>query len=97
MEILPLLPKKKITNKRFEKDFIEKRTKGLQKFLDSILENENLKSCESLSVFLSCSDRNFFEQEMKVLNTNILSAPTINQIRTMDGKLKLSRYSNKFT
>ena len=94
MEILPLLPKKKITNKRFEKDFIEKRTKGLQKFLDSILENENLKSCESLSVFLSCSDRNFFEQEMKVLNTNILSAPTINQIRTMDGKLKLLNFEN---
>jgi hypothetical protein len=94
MEILPLLPKKKISNKRFEKEFIEKRAKGLQKFLDNILKNENLKSCESLTVFLSCSDRNFFEQEMKVLNTNILTAPTINQIRSMDGKLKLLNFEN---
>ena len=94
MEILPLLPKKKISNKRFEKDFIEKRAKGLQKFLDEVLQNENLKSCESLTVFLSCSDRNFFEQEMKVLNTNVLTAPTINQVRSMDGKLKLLHFEN---
>ena len=37
MEIIPLLPKKKITNKRFESNFIEKRQKGLQQFLNEIL------------------------------------------------------------
>ena len=43
MEVLPYLPKKKITNKRFEKNFIEKRQKGLQKFLNDILKNEKFK------------------------------------------------------
>ena len=94
MEILPVLPKKKLTNKRFEKEFIEKRTKGLQNFLNNILKNENLKSCESLSVFLSCSERNFFEQEMRVLNTNILTAQNINHIRSMDGKIKLMNFES---
>jgi sorting nexin-7/30/sorting nexin-8 len=92
-EILPMLPHKQITN-RFDKNFIDKRMKGLQKFLNEILKNENLKSCESLTVFLSCSDRNFFEQEMRVLNTKILSPPTINHIRTMDGKIKLMNFEN---
>jgi hypothetical protein len=92
-EILPMLPQKQLTN-RFDKTFIDKRMKGLQKFLDEIIKNENLKSCESLTVFLSCSDRNFFEQEMRVLNTKILSPPTINQIRTMDGKIKLMNFEN---
>ena len=92
-EILPMLPQKQLTN-RFDKTFIDKRMKGLQKFLDEIIKNENLKSCESLTVFLSCSDRNFFEQEMRVLNTKILTPPTINQIRTMDGKIKLMNFEN---
>ena len=92
-EILPILPEKQITN-RFDKNFIEKRMKGLQKFLDEIIKNENLKSCESLTVFLSSTDRTFFEQEMRVLNTKILTPPTINQIRTMDGKIKLMNFEN---
>ena len=92
-EILPMLPQKQLTN-RFDKTFIDKRMKGLQKFLDEIIKNENLKSCESLTVFLSCSDRNFFEQEMRVLNTKILTPPTILQIRTMDGKIKLMNFEN---
>ena len=58
---IPQLPKKKIGNRRFEEDFIEKRMKGLQFFLDEILKNENLKSTETLVTFLSF-ERGFFEQ-----------------------------------
>ena len=45
-EYVPKLPKKKIGNKRFEENFIEKRMKRLQQFLDELLLNENFKSSE---------------------------------------------------
>jgi len=67
-EIIPVLPKKKIGNRRFDKDFIEKRSKGLQKFLDNVLLNEKLKSSENVLIFLSCIDRNLFEQQKKLFN-----------------------------
>ena len=46
--LIPQLPKKKIGNRRFEEDFIEKRLKGLQFFLDEILKNETLKTAAPL-------------------------------------------------
>ena len=89
MEVLPYLPKKKITNKRFEKNFIEKRQKGLQKFLNDILKNEKFKSTKILSSFLSCAERNLFEQEKKNLNNNSLIPNNVTQMKTLDGKIKL--------
>ena len=43
-DVLPILPKKKIGNRRFEQDFLNKRTQGLQKFLNDIINNEKYKS-----------------------------------------------------
>ena len=65
--LIPQLPKKKIGNRRFEDDFVEKRLKGLQNFLDEVLKNEILKTAEPLKTFLSLTERGFFEQQMKVL------------------------------
>ena len=93
-EIIPVLPKKKIGNRRFDKDFIEKRSKGLQKFLDNVLLNEKFKTCENLLVFLNCADRNFFEQQMKLFNPNILKPTFVNQIRSFEGKVKLINFEN---
>ena len=53
--LIPQLPKKKIGNRRFEDDFVQKRIKGLQNFLDEILKNEILKTSEPLITF-----NNFF-------------------------------------
>jgi hypothetical protein len=89
MEVLPYLPKKKMTNKRFEKNFIEKRQKGLQKFLNDILKNAKFKSTEILSSFLSCAERNLFEQEKKNFNINSLIPKNVTQMKTLDGKIKL--------
>ena len=93
-ELIPVLPKKKIGNRRFDKDFIEKRSKGLQKFLDNVLLNEKLKSSENVLIFLSCIDRNLFEQQKKLFNANILKPPFVNQIKSFEGKIKLVNFEN---
>ena len=48
---IPPIPGKKVGNRRFESDFIEKRMKFLQMFIDEIMENEELKSSEALIAF----------------------------------------------
>ena len=52
-ESVPQLPKKKLGSRRFQQDFIVKRQKRLQVFLDKVLQRENFKSCEPLVTFLS--------------------------------------------
>ena len=92
-EIIPLLTKKKMGNRRFENDFIEKRTKGLQNFLDKILLNELFKSAEPLLIFLSCPDRNFFEQQMKFMTPQILKPQTIEAFKNFEGKLEIYEFN----
>ena len=53
-DLIPILPKKKIGNRRFENDFINKRQMGLQKFIDEIVSVEKFKATEILKTFLSC-------------------------------------------
>jgi hypothetical protein len=88
-EIIPQLPKKKIGNRRFESDFIEKRKKGLQNFIDKILQNESLKTSEPFITFISVNDRTYFEQQMKFLSPNNLEPKQIEFYRTLTGTLKL--------
>ena len=85
---IPPIPGKKTGTRRFEQDFIEKRMKLLQKFMDEIIENEELKSCEALVAFLSYSDRAQFERKMKELNSFIPS-PYCEDLKTLDGKIKI--------
>jgi hypothetical protein len=91
-EIIPQLPKKKIGNRRFETDFIEKRKKGLQNFIDKILKNETLKTSEPFICFISINDRTYFEQQMKFLNPFNLAPKQIELYRTLTGKLKLIEF-----
>ena len=88
-DVLPLLPKKKIGNRRFEQDFLNKRTQGLQKFLNDIVNNEKYKSTEVLSIFLSCNDRNIFEQQMKTISPKLLHKPNVQNIQNFEGKNKI--------
>ena len=88
-EVVPQVPKKKLGNRRFEKDFITKRQRSLQKFLDKVLEREIFKSSEPVITFLSCSDRIMFEHQMKVLVPKVLAPKSIGGIRTFTGKLKV--------
>jgi sorting nexin-7/30/sorting nexin-8 len=88
--LLPQLPKKKIGNRRFENDFVEKRIKGLQDFLDEILKNEIIKTAEPLISFLSLTERGFFEQQMKILTPKILNIDNIGSISSFQGKIEVA-------
>jgi hypothetical protein len=86
--LLPPLPNKKAGKRRFEEDFIEKRRKSLQNFINLILTNEILKSCEFVYIFLSQKDRQIFEIKKKEF-TNMQSPLLIEDLRTFDGKIKI--------
>ena len=92
---IPQLPKKKIGNRRFEDDFIEKRMKGLQFFLDEILKDENLKSADPLVTFLSF-ERGFFEQQMKVIIPKNINVDSILGIKSFSGKVVVADLDNEF-
>jgi hypothetical protein len=86
--IVPPLPTKKVGKRRFELDFIHKRMKLLNLFLNSLCENEYFKSCEALISFLSLQDRAVLENKMKEYNN--LSAPLyVEDFRTFDGKIHI--------
>ena len=67
--MIPPLPSKKIGSRRFELDFIAKRMKFLQKFIDAVTENEVFKANEPLKAFLSMTDKNHFMAKMKELSS----------------------------
>ena len=92
---IPQLPKKKIGNRRFEEDFIEKRLKGLQFFLDEILKNEIIKSADVLVTFLSCSERGFFEQQMKIITPKMINVDSIIGIKNFIGKVVVADLDNE--
>ena len=84
--LIPPIPGKKVGNRRFEEDFIEKRMKFLQKFMDELMKNEELKSSEALYAFLSFNDRVQFDRKMKELN-NIVPSQYCEDLKTISGKL----------
>ena len=105
-ELIPQLPKKKLGNRRFEKDFVNKRQNSLQHFLNEILEKENFKSSEPLLIFLSCADRTQFEQHMKLFTPKILTPTCIENIKSftgtintlgIDNDLNISKYFSNIT
>ena len=88
--LIPPLPSKKIGPRRFELDFIAKRMKFLQKFIDDVTENEILKASEPLKAFLSMVDKNQFSAKMKELSS-YLPSPYVNEYRTFDGEIEIDK------
>ena len=66
---VPPLPGKKITNRRFDLDFIMKRMKFLNLFINNVLKREEFKASEFLVAFLSYTDRGKFEAKIKEFQT----------------------------
>ena len=62
---VPPLPGKKIGNRRFEKDFIIKRMKFLNLFINNLVQSESFKCSEILTSFLSYEDRGKFDSKFK--------------------------------
>ena len=93
-DILPILPKKKIGNRRFEQDFINKRTQGLQNFMNDVVKNENFKASEILNIFLSVNDRTLFETQMKNISPKSLLRVNVQNIFNFESKNKIINLSN---
>ena len=83
---VPPIPGKKLGNRRFENDFIQKRMNFLQLFMDNILKNEVFKTSEALYAFLSFQDRTQYESKMReMLSYN--PSQYVEDCRTLTGKL----------
>ena len=88
--MIPPLPSKKIGSRRFELDFIAKRMKFLQKFIDAVVENEVFKANEPLKAFLSMTDKNQFFSKMKELSS-YQPSPYVNEYRSFNGEIIIDR------
>ena len=86
---VPPLPTKKLGNRRFDSDFIQKRMKFLELFINSVCENESFKACEALVCFLSYEDRGKFENKMKEI-TSYQPSTYVEDYKTLDGKAVIS-------
>lgn len=85
---LPPLPGKKMGNRRFETDFVEKRMTFLNLFLNGLLENQVFRASDALISFLSINDRAQLEFKMKQLDS-LYSPQRLEDIETLSGKTKI--------
>lgn len=86
---VPPLPKKKMGNRKFDLDFVMKRMKFLELFMNSVLTNENFKASEAVIAMLSYEERNKFENKMKEL-TSFQPSQYVEEYKTLDGKILIS-------
>ena len=84
----PPLPQKKLGSRRFENDFVAKRMKYLNKFLNDIVESEIFKASEVLISFLSITNREQFEFKKKSFDS-MKSPELIEEYYSLDGKVNL--------
>ena len=82
----PPLPQKRMGARRFENDFVAKRMKYLNKFLNDIVENEIFKASEVLISFLSISDREQFEFKKKSFDS-VKEPEFLEEYYSLDGKI----------
>ena len=85
---VPPLPQKRIGSRRFENDFVAKRMKYLNKFLNDLVQSEIFKASEVLISFLSVGDREQFEYKKKSFDS-IKSPEYIEDYYSLDGKINL--------
>ena len=84
----PPLPGKKLGSRRFENDFVIKRMKYLNKFMNDIVENEIFKASEVFVSFLSIENRDQFEMKKKSFDS-MLSPERVEDYYSLDGKINL--------
>ena len=86
---VPPLPNKKLGNRRFEKEFIAKRMKFLNLFINNLVQSESFKCSEILISFLSYEDRGKFDSKFKEFSTQQPSS-YVEEYKTLDGKVTIS-------
>jgi hypothetical protein len=83
-KIDPLPNKKNVT--KFKEDFIQKRIKHLNNFINNIIKNEVFKASDILVSFLSLEDKDKFVNKFKELNNQNYEID-IAQYKTFNGKI----------
>ena len=86
---IPPLPNKKMGNRRFDLDFIMKRMKFLNLFINNVVQSEDFKASEILTAFLSYTDRGKFESKFKEYQSQIPSS-YVEDYKTLEGKVIIS-------
>ena len=86
---IPPLPNKKLGNRRFDTDFIAKRMKFLNLFINNVVQSEDFKASEILIAFLSYTDRGKFESKFKEYQSQIPSS-YVEDYKTLEGKVIIS-------
>ena len=86
---VPPLPNKKMGNRRFDEDFIQKRMKFLNLFINNLVQSESFKCSEILMAFLSYQDRGKFDSKFKEYTTQQPSS-YVEEYKTLDGKVTIS-------
>ena len=87
--VIPPIPKKnKLGGDRFNEEFLEKRTRTLEKFLNLLLEDPNIKSSQLFYEFLSIEELNKF-YEMKKHYNHYKLPQTLKEYKTLNGQLDI--------
>ncbi len=86
---VPPLPNKKMGNKRFTDNFIQKRMKFLNLFINNVVQSESFKASQILFSFLSYEDRGKFDSKFKEFQTQTPS-PYVEEYKTLDGIITIS-------
>ena len=87
--LVPPLPSKKMGNRRFDLDFIMKRMKFLNLFINNLVKREEFKSSEFLIAFLSYTDRGKFEAKLREYQTQVPSS-YVEDYKNLEGKVIIS-------
>ena len=86
---IPPLPNKKMGVRNYDMDFILKRMKFLNLFINNLVQREDFKASEILTAFLSYSDRAKFESKFKEYQSQVPSS-YVEDYKTLEGKVIIS-------
>ena len=86
---IPPLPNKKVGVRNYDMDFILKRMKFLNLFINNLVQREDFKASEILTAFLSYSDRAKFESKFKEYQSQVPSS-YVEDYKTLEGKVIIS-------
>ena len=86
--VIPPIPKKnKLGGDRFNEEFLLKRTRTLEKFLNLLVEDPNIKSCQIFYDFVSVEEAKF--NEIKKQHNSMKLPQCLKEYKSLDGKLDI--------
>ena len=86
---IPPLPNKKMGVRNYDIDFILKRMKFLNLFINNLVQSEDFKASEILTAFLSYTDRAKFDSKFKEYQSQVPSS-YVEDYKTLEGKVIIS-------